>query len=186
MSGPARKKTGELPAYWAEGQEAEAARQAVKPYLDRIKSKLPPLAEKPGAMATIQRILEAYMRNRPQPEAGSDHRAVMKRREGMIAASHDLMERMAAVIEDGAPASLARAYDALAFAIVEVQQDPPEGYAESEAKARDAALVALMDLAEAHGIEPEKMALSCDLIEYKTEDQFTRALSRARQTFSRT
>jgi thiamine monophosphate kinase len=183
MSGPARKKTGEPPAYWAEDDEADAVREASKPYLDQIKSKLPQLAETPAAMATIERILENYVRNREQPEAGADHRAVMKRREGMIAASHDLMERMAAVIEDGAPASLARAYDALAVAVVEVQQDPPEGYAESEARARDAALVALMDLAEAHGIEPEKMAFACGLIEYKKEDQFVRALNRAVKNF---
>ena len=179
MSGPARKKIGEPPAHWAEGEKAQAIEQVVRPYVDRIKSKWPQLAEKPAAIATIERIFTAYVRNREQPEVGADYRGVLQRREGMIGASHDLMERMAAVIEDGAPPALAQAYDALAFAIVEVQQSALDGYAENEAQARNAAIVALMDLAEAYGIEPQKMALSCGLIEYKNEDQFARALNRA-------
>lgn len=184
MSGPARKKTGGPQARWEwDFWEVDALRQDVQPYIG-ITSKLPQLAETPSAIATIERIFDNYICNRQQPEAGADHRSVLQRREALIDASHDMLARMANVIEDGAPASVAQAYDALVVAIVEVQQSPPEGYVESEADARDAALVALMGLAEAYGIAPQKMALSSGLIEYKNEDQFARALNRTVNKFS--
>lgn len=184
MSGPARKKIGDQPAYWVDDVAVQDNAKA-QLILDRILTGLPALKEDAEAIALMRRVLDAYDRNLAQLENDVDYSEVMRRRESLLLDIPNFLDRIVDVINDGqAPKTLSSAYEALAASFVELQQNPPIGYSEGKEYARDAAICSLMDIAETRNIPREKIALHSQLIEYKTEDQFKKAVNRAVNKFS--
>jgi hypothetical protein len=181
MSGPARKKVGDTRAAWVDGDEEQALRAKAQARMSVICAKVAEVRQDPGLAKSIEAILTQYERNREQPAEGVDLQAVMGRRAALLKKLPEILALMAEVIEDHQSRDfLVVAYDALAATYAHLLQNPPTGRAESEADARGAAVRALDHLLQTRGLPSDKVVYHSGLINYENEEQFQRALNRAR------